>query len=151
MAPFCVCFCCLPTSFSCLPDPGWQSSSLSFSFLRGGCLVISLSSDLPLNIALPLSRIQTRIDNKLSTVCHNFFSDSSPDYLSDLLTVYTPSRQLRSSTDTWTLHIPILEQKPLASTVLQSNGFRSLLPPVKFRFYVFKTPLNTHLTKKYHR
>ena len=41
--------------------------------------------------------VQARMDYKLSTVCHNFFSDSCPAYFSDLLTVYTTSRQLRSS------------------------------------------------------
>ena len=44
-----------------------------------------------------------RIDYKLSTICH-----SQPpflDYCSDLLTVYTPSWQLRSSADTRILRI----------------------------------------------
>ena len=55
--------------------------------------------------------VQTRTDYKLSTICHNFFSDSSPAYFSDLLTVYTPFRQLRSSADTWILHIPHVRTK----------------------------------------
>ena len=42
--------------------------------------------------------------------CHNF-SDSCPAYFSDLLTVYTPSRQLRSSADTWILHVPHVRTK----------------------------------------
>ena len=37
--------------------------------------------------------VQARIDDKMSTVCHNFFFDSSPASLYDLLAVYTPSRQ----------------------------------------------------------
>ena len=40
-----------------------------------------------------------------STICYNFFSDSSPVYLSNL-TVYTPSKQLRSTADTWIFCIP---------------------------------------------
>ena len=42
--------------------------------------------------------IQARIEYKLSTLCHSFFSDTAPVYLSDLR-VYSPSRQLRSSSD----------------------------------------------------
>ena len=37
--------------------------------------------------------------NRPQTMCHNSFSVSSPAYFSDLLTVYTPSRQLCSSAD----------------------------------------------------
>ena len=60
----------------------------------------------PLLQALHWLLVQARVDYKLSTLCHNFFSDSSPTYLSDLLTVYTPSRQLRSSADTDSSHPP---------------------------------------------
>ena len=63
--------------------------------------------------------VQARIDYKLLTICHNFFSDSFPAYLSDLLTVYTPSRQLRSSADTRTLRVPHVKT--------QTFGQRSLL------------------------
>ena len=63
----------------------------------------------PLLQALHWLPVQARVDYKLSTVCHNFFTDSSPAYLSDLLTVYTPSRQLRSSEDT--LPIPYVKTK----------------------------------------
>ena len=37
--------------------------------------------------------------------CHSFFSDTAPVYLSDLLRVYFPSRQLCSSSDSRTLRI----------------------------------------------
>ena len=50
--------------------------------------------------------IQAHIEYKLSTLCHSFFSDTAPVYLSDLLHDYSPSRQLRSSSDSRTLHIP---------------------------------------------
>ena len=42
------------------------------------------------------SLVQARIDYKLSTICHSFFSGLSPAYFSDFLTVYTPSNHLRS-------------------------------------------------------
>ena len=53
--------------------------------------------------------VKAKIDYKLSTLCHNFFSDSSPACLSDLLAVCTPSRQLRSSADARNLHIPYVK------------------------------------------
>ena len=49
--------------------------------------------------------VYARIDYKLLTICHNFFFDLSTAYFSDLLTVYTPFRQLHSSEDTWILCI----------------------------------------------
>ena len=53
---------------------------------------------------------QARIDYKLSTVCHNFFADSSPAHFSDL-TMDTPSMQLHSSADTWILPIAHVRTK----------------------------------------
>ena len=55
--------------------------------------------------------IQARIEFKLSRLCHSFFSDTAPVYLSDLLFVYSPSRQLRSSIDSRTLRIPHIKTK----------------------------------------
>ena len=55
--------------------------------------------------------IQARIEYKLSTVCHSFFSDTAPVYLSDLLRVYSPSRQLCSSSDSRTFCIPHIKTK----------------------------------------
>ena len=56
--------------------------------------------------------IQARIEYKLSTLCHSFFfSDTAPVYLSDLLRVYSPSRQLRSLSDSRTLRIPHIKTK----------------------------------------
>ena len=47
--------------------------------------------------------VEATIDCKLPPICHKF-SDSSLAYLSDVITVYTPSRQPGSSADT--LRIP---------------------------------------------
>ena len=55
--------------------------------------------------------IQTGIEYKLSTLCHSFFSYTAPVYLSDLLRVYSPSRQLRSFSDSRTLRIPHIKTK----------------------------------------
>ena len=80
--------------------------------------------------ALDWLLVQVKIDYNLSTICHNFFPDSSPAYLSDLVTVRTPSTQLHSSTDTWILRNPY--DNALSLTVLQSNGILSLLTSVTF-------------------
>ena len=50
--------------------------------------------------------VQARIDYKMSTICHNLFSDSSPACFSDPFTVYTPSTQPRSSAESRILPIP---------------------------------------------
>ena len=42
---------------------------------------------------------QASIEFNLSTLCHSFFSDTVPAYLSDFIHVYSPSGQLRSSSD----------------------------------------------------
>ena len=66
---------------------------------------------LPLLRILHWLPIQARIEYKLSTLCHSFFSDTAPVYLSDLLFVYSPSRQLRSSSDSRNLGIPHIKTK----------------------------------------
>ena len=43
-----------------------------------------------------------RIQYKISTICFNSISGTTPQYLSDLLQPYTPARQLRSASDTQT-------------------------------------------------
>ena len=88
----------------------------------------------PLLQAFHCLSVQAKIDYNLSTICHNFFSDLSPAYFPDHLTVYTSSRQLRSSAETWILCIPHVTQKPLANavspTMLQSNAVHSFLTSI---------------------
>ena len=60
----------------------------------------------PLLMSLHWLPINTRIEYKLSVICHSFFLGLSPIYLSDLLTVYTSKRNLRSSSDNRILCIP---------------------------------------------
>ena len=63
--------------------------------------------------------IDSRIKYKLACICYNCMSTNSPPYLSDLLTVYTAARQLRSSSDNSVL------RRPSVRTVLVSYGQRS--------------------------
>ena len=55
--------------------------------------------------------INARIEYNLSVICHSFFLGLSPIYLSDLLLVYTPKRNLRSSSDNRILCIHKLRTK----------------------------------------
>ena len=59
-------------------------------------------------ILTPLYRlpINARIEYKLSVNCQSFFFGLSPIYLTDLLSVYTPKRNSRSSSDKRILCIP---------------------------------------------
>ena len=52
-----------------------------------------------------------RIQYKILTICFNSISETAPQYLSDLLQPYTPARQLRSASDTWTLVTPPCKHK----------------------------------------
>ena len=65
----------------------------------------------PLLMSLHWLPINARIEYKLSAICHSFFLGLSPIYLSDLLLVYTPKRNLRSSSDNRILCIPKLRTK----------------------------------------
>ena len=73
------------------------------------CLVGVLSSGFPNVSIFPITLpplIDSRIKYKLACICYNSLSTNSPPYLSDLLTVYTASRQLRSCSDNSVLRRP---------------------------------------------
>ena len=62
--------------------------------------------------------IPYRIEYKIATLCFKYFTDSNfPIYLSELLTVYTPNRKLRSSNDSRLL-LPKQSKKKLLGVVL---------------------------------
>ena len=50
--------------------------------------------------------VDARIQYKIRSLCFNAINSSRPQHLADLLKIYSPSRQLRSSADTCTLCIP---------------------------------------------
>ena len=54
---------------------------------------------------------EQRIEYKLSLLCFKIVSHQAPIYLSELLHLYTPSLQLRSSTDTRVFRIPSFRTK----------------------------------------
>ena len=97
---------------------------------------------------------KAHIKYKLSTPCHSFFSDTAPVYLSDLLHVYSPSRQVHSSSDKRTLHIPHIKTKTFGHRSI-SNATPSVWNslPCEIRHIqsttAFKTALGTPLFKSY--
>ena len=98
--------------------------------------------------------IEARIKYKVACLCFNAVNSSGPVYLSDLVTLYTPVRTLRSSSDSLTLCIP--------RTSTKTFGERSFLYaapeiwnalPLKVRssksISSFRTALKTHLFHEY--
>ena len=61
----------------------------------------------PLFKALHWLPISERITYKLSCMYYNSVNASTPQYLADLLQIYTPSRILRSTAETRKLKIPL--------------------------------------------
>merc|ERR1712243_219370 len=51
---------------------------------------------------LPISK---RINYKLDIICYKCLNNTAPDYLTNLLNIYKPSRTLRSASDPLTLQI----------------------------------------------
>ena len=96
---------------------------------------------------LPISE---RIDYKLSTMAFSVVNESSPQYLSELLHIYTPSRQLRSSADAKLLKIPLYRHRTSGdrSFSFQAASVWNTLP-ISLRhsdsLESFKTGLKTHL------
>ena len=94
--------------------------------------------------------VRSRIEYKLSNLCFNHFAKSSPAYISDLLTVYVPTRTLRSSADSRTLVIPSTRTKTFGESAFSYSGptqWNTL--PHNLRHAqttsAFKSQLKTHL------
>ena len=91
--------------------------------------------------------VVSRIQYKVTTLCYNSFTESYPVYLSELLTVYHPSRQLRSISDTRTFRIPFTKTKTFGQRAFSFTGPL----PCDVRHSVstssFKQALKTHLFK----
>ena len=95
-----------------------------------------------------------KYEYKLSTLCHSFFSDAAPVYLSDLLRFYSPLRQLRSSSYSRTLRIPHIKTKTSGHRSFShaaSSVWNSLPHDIRHIQSVtaFKAALKTYLFKSY--
>ena len=51
--------------------------------------------------------------NDAASLCHNCLNSTAPDYLTEFLRIYKPTRQLRSSSDTSILCIPTVRTHSL--------------------------------------
>ena len=95
-------------------------------------------------------RVRSRIDYDISSLCFNTFTNSSPVCIAQLLTVYTPSRHIRSSSDIRTLCIPFVKTKSFCQRAFSFTGPSEWnLLPYGLRHYksspAFETALKTHL------
>ena len=126
---------------------------------RSKILQPDLSSKLAsTNISKPLLQklhwlpIVSRIQCKVATLCYSSFTESYPVYLSELLTVYHPSRQLCSISGTRTLCIPFTKTKTYGQRAFSFTGpteWNSLPYDVRHSVstYSFKQALKSHLFK----
>ena len=65
----------------------------------------------PLLHSLHWLPVQKRIKHKVCSICYTTLTGASPKYMSELVNVYTPSRCLRSSSDSRTLTISCVRTK----------------------------------------
>ena len=107
----------------------------------------------PLLMSLHWLPIISRIEYKLSVICHSFFLGLSPIYLSDLLIFYIPKINLRSYSDNIILCIHKLRTKAFMhlSFSFAARTIWNFLPS-ELRHTDFiqkiKSALKTHLLKK---
>ena len=76
----------------------------------------------PLLRSLHWLPVYSRIKYKISTPCFNTFTNSSPVYIAQLLSVCTPPRHLRSSSDTRTLRIPFIKAQSFGQRASSFKG-----------------------------
>ena len=76
----------------------------------------------PLLRSLHWLPVHSRIDYKISILCFNTFTNSSPIYIVQLLSIYTPSRHLCSSSETHTLGIPFIKTKSCGHRAFSLTG-----------------------------
>lgn len=98
--------------------------------------------------------VKARIEYKVSSLCHNYFSGCSPAYFSDLLVPYSAPRTLRSSSDSRLLCVPRVRSKTFGERTFSFHAatlWNSL--PADLRHIQnppsFKRALKTYLFKKY--
>ncbi|KAK7092145.1 hypothetical protein V1264_009742 [Littorina saxatilis] len=98
--------------------------------------------------------VELRIQYKCCCICYKIISGSAPSYLSDLFTLYTPSRSLRSSVDTRIFRLSSFSRKQHGQRAFSHSAavaWNSL--PYSIRhcqtFCSFKSNLKTHFFTQY--
>ena len=108
----------------------------------------------PLLFQLHWLPVVERIKYKVACLCYNVISGSAPTYLSELLQVYTPSRTLRSSSDTRLFKIRMYNRKFHGARSLAYYGpslWNSLPKEIRHSTELssFKVQLKTYLFSTY--
>ena len=108
----------------------------------------------PFLMSLHQLSINSHIEYKLSVICHSFFLGLSPIYLFDLLLIYTPKRNLHSSSDNTILCIPKLRTKTFGHRSFSFAAhtiWNSLSSELRHTDSIlkFKSALKTHLPMKF--
>ena len=93
--------------------------------------------------------IDARIKYKLCSVCFGAITSTGTVYLSDLLKIYTPSRQLRSSADIRILCIPSVNTRSYGERSFSYTAptlWNTLLKDIRFSQSVssFRSAIKTH-------
>ena len=87
--------------------------------------------------------VQERIEYKINALCYKCIMRSALSYLGGCLQIYTPSRTLRSASDTLSLQIPRIRLSTVGSRALSVFGPSTLSDlPLPLR----QNPLWTHLS-----
>ncbi len=92
--------------------------------------------------------IDARIKYKLCSLCFGAITSTGPVYLSDLLKIYTPSRQLRSSADIRILCIPSVNTKSYGERSFSYTAptlWNTLPKDIRFSVSSFGSAFKTHL------
>ena len=97
--------------------------ALVFSSCRYMCTTSVSTSE-----TLHWLQVTHRIQYKISAICFNSISGTAPQYLSDLLQLYTPARQVRSTSNTSIFVIPHVNTKTLVKDhfLLLAHLFRTI-------------------------
>ena len=127
-----------------------QTVSSSNNAARLVCKSSKFEHVSPLLHSLHWLPISDRIDYKISSLTHSAICGTGPEYLSELVQIYTPSRPLRSSSDTRLLCIPSVRTKTYGQQSFSYQApttWNNLPAPLRHTESVtsFKTSLKTHL------
>ena len=97
--------------------------------------------------------VESRIKHKLSCICFTAVSQATPTYLNNLVTLYTPGRSLRSSSDERKLCVPYVSTKSFGerSFFYSAPSIWNSLPNhlrCSESLESFKSALKTHFFKE---
>ena len=100
----------------------------------------------PLLCSLHWLPVQKRIKHKVCSICYTTLTGVNPQYMSELVNVYTPSRCLRSSSDSRTLTIPCVRSSVLLLIKSRTSYMEWRIIWAKTQRFIahFQSALKTH-------